>query len=148
MRFPPARPPGCRNGLTDSGGLAPALRALGPPVALRLPERGIAGAVYSYSMGIRPSVGMSPGRTLLRHAIAFAAREGYDEFYLLRGEHAFKCRLASNHRTDRPVVPARFTPRGLLGAGTVVARSLLAPPRRRGLSRIHHTRPSRSAFPR
>ncbi|MDP9395267.1 MAG: GNAT family N-acetyltransferase [Actinomycetota bacterium] len=83
-------------------------------------------AVYYYSMGMRPSVGMSPGRTLLGHAIASAAQEGYDEFDLLRGDHAFKYRFASGHRTDRRVVAARFTPRGLLGAGAVVARSLHA----------------------
>lgn len=82
--------------------------------------------VCYYSMGIEPGAGMSPGRTVLGQAIASAAAEGLAEFDLLRGDHEFKLRFASGVRTDRRVLVAGRTPRGLLGAATVAARAAAA----------------------
>lgn len=79
--------------------------------------------VYYYSMGIRPSAGLSPGLTVLGHAILSAAAEGHDEFDLLRGDHAFKRRFAPNTRVDRRVLAARLAPRGALGVATIVIQS-------------------------
>lgn len=63
--------------------------------AFRLGDR-----LYYYSLGMRPDVGLSPGRTLLGQSILSAAEEGLAEFDLLRGEHAFKLRFASGTRQD------------------------------------------------
>jgi CelD/BcsL family acetyltransferase involved in cellulose biosynthesis len=50
---------------------------------------------YYYSMGIRAGASGSPGLTVLGHTILAGAADGLHEFDLLRGEHEFKLRFAS-----------------------------------------------------
>lgn len=63
--------------------------------------------LFYYQMGFDPDAAMSPGRTVLGQAILTAAREGFQEFDLLRGDHAFKQRFASGSRSDRRVSALR-----------------------------------------
>lgn len=77
---------------------------------------GLGDRLYYYSMGWRPEMGLSPGRTLLGQALLSAAAEGLAEFDLLRGEHPFKLRFASGRRSDLRVRLLRPTPRTLDGA--------------------------------
>lgn len=91
-------------------------------------------SLYYYSMGIRPELAASPGRTLLGQCVLAAAQEGLDEFDLLRGDHEFKARFASGVRMDLHVRLLRPTARSLRSvAGRVAAR---------GVGRVR--RPSRS----
>lgn len=78
---------------------------------------GLGERLYYYSMGMRPELGLSPGRTLLGQTVLAAAAEGLAEFDLLRGEHTFKVRFASGSRSDLQVRLLRPTPRSLASAG-------------------------------
>lgn len=74
--------------------------------ALRAGER-----LYYYSMGFRLDLGRSPGLTLLGQTLLAAAQDGLQEFDLLRGDHAFKLRYASDTRVDLRLRLLRATPR-------------------------------------
>lgn len=67
--------------------------------------------IFYYSMGIDPLVSRSPGLSILGASIWSAAQEGFLEFDLLRGEHAFKLRFAGGVRTDRRLRVVRPTAR-------------------------------------
>lgn len=71
---------------------------------------GLGDRLYYYSMGMRPEVGLSPGRTLLGQVVLAAAAEGFAEFDLLRGDHEFKLRFASGSRSDLHLRLLRPTP--------------------------------------
>lgn len=78
-----------------------------------------------YSMGIRPELAASPGRTLLGQCVLAAAQEGLDELDLLRGDHGFKVRYASGVRMDVHVRVLRPTVRSLRSvAGRISARGV------------------------
>jgi CelD/BcsL family acetyltransferase involved in cellulose biosynthesis len=79
--------------------------------------------LHYYSMGIRPELAPSPGRTLLGQCLLSAAQEGLTELDLLRGEHDFKMRFASGVRVDLHVRIMRPTARSLRSiAGRAAAR--------------------------
>jgi CelD/BcsL family acetyltransferase involved in cellulose biosynthesis len=65
---------------------------------------------YYYSMGLRTDGRGSPGLTLLGNAILMGAQDGLVEFDLLRGEHEFKLRFASDVRADLRRRILRVTP--------------------------------------
>lgn len=67
-------------------------------------------SIHYYSMGLNPQLGRSPGLSVLGAAILSAAAEGFTEFDLLRGDHAFKLRFATGTRSDvrlRVIRPTR-----------------------------------------
>jgi CelD/BcsL family acetyltransferase involved in cellulose biosynthesis len=80
------------------------------------------GRVYHYSTGIVPDAGLSPGRTVLGQAILSAATEGFEEFDMLRGDHASKQRFATGTRMDLRVRTLRVSPMTLAEALWRVAR--------------------------
>jgi CelD/BcsL family acetyltransferase involved in cellulose biosynthesis len=86
---------------------------------------------FFYTMGMDPSAGLSPGRTVLGQAILTAAREGAAEFDLLRGEHDYKMRFASGVRENLRIRLVRPTPRVLARAGVNLRARLLTTGRHR-----------------
>ncbi|CAN5254537.1 GNAT family N-acetyltransferase [soil metagenome] len=74
-----------------------------------------------YAMGIDPGAALSPGMTLVGQALAGAADEGFAELDLLRGEEAYKLRLATGVRRDVRLRVLRPSPRTLAAAGVAVA---------------------------
>lgn len=80
---------------------------------------------FFYTIGIDPTAGLSPGRTALGQAILTAAREGAEEFDLLRGDHDYKLRFATGVRQDVRLRPLRPTPRVLALAGSRLPTRLL-----------------------
>lgn len=75
-----------------------------------------------YSSGMRAGTFISPGRTLLGLVAIAAADEGLDELDLLRGEHEYKSRFASDIRNDVRIRLVRATP----AVGFAAARRLPA----------------------
>jgi CelD/BcsL family acetyltransferase involved in cellulose biosynthesis len=80
---------------------------------------------YFYTIGIDPTAGLSPGRTTVGQAILTAAREGAQEFDLLRGDHGYKLRFATGIRQDVRLRPLRPTPRVLALAGSRLSMRVL-----------------------
>lgn len=79
-----------------------------------------------YAMGIDPGAALSPGMTLVGQALAEAAGEGFAEFDLLRGDEAYKLRLATGVRSDVRLRVVRPTARTLAVAGATLASRLRA----------------------
>jgi CelD/BcsL family acetyltransferase involved in cellulose biosynthesis len=70
-----------------------------------------AGTVSYYAMGFDADAGLSPGRTILGLAIESAKAEGFREFDLLRGDHAFKQRFATGVRKEAHLRLVRLSAR-------------------------------------
>ncbi|MBW3602602.1 MAG: GNAT family N-acetyltransferase [Actinobacteria bacterium] len=77
-----------------------------------------------YTMGVDPTAALSPGMTLVGQALAGAADEGFAELDLLRGEEAYKLRVASDVRRDVRLRVLRPTPRSLAAAGVALVARL------------------------
>ncbi len=86
--------------------------------------------LFAYVMGSRRDADGSPGRTLYGQMVLAAAQEGFTEVDLLRGDHDYKLRFATDVRQDEHLRIVRLSPRGLVLIGRRLPRWLFATLRR------------------